>query len=418
VPHGVSPKSEAGYDCCVIPHCDGAELVVQAPVGIPYPPRADAGYSATSSQQFGISSGVQDRYSVVGAEEGWRVLQAGVGQDSCAELFRPPKLVNSGLVAMAENITREGSDCLAQSIAPLALFGQELRIVKDGRRVDTRLEEQAEGGRRALRGGSQRVQRGDRVRGRGERSSRGPGLEKGEPSIAHCHEGAWQPEAVSRGGRRWDGRAAPSLLPHSHRHRGQRARSRIRAQWARTRVMTVGSVMTATVRIRAAHRGQARGSTSKMRRSNSAHRQRAARRNQFTGSLIATGSSTNPSAPAPSAAWRRRLGSAPVGAYLSSPRRRSVRARLHLGIVGAGAPGSGHASYVARPDSPECRRARAVPPPPRGGCAEPTLWELERVAKAAQTPYLRRRGKPRTLTQSARPESLGYCFAESSNRRR
>jgi hypothetical protein len=65
-------------------------------------------------------------------------------------------------------------------------------------------------------------------------------------------------------------------------------------------VITAGSVITATIRISPWHRGQVSGSTSKMRRSSSAQRNRAARSDQSTGSTIATGAS------AASLACRRR----------------------------------------------------------------------------------------------------------------
>ena len=65
-------------------------------------------------------------------------------------------------------------------------------------------------------------------------------------------------------------------------------------------MITAGSVITATIRISPWHRGQVSGSTSKMRRSSSGQRNRAARSGQSTGSTIATGAS------AASLACRRR----------------------------------------------------------------------------------------------------------------
>jgi hypothetical protein len=52
-----------------------------------------------------------------------------------------------------------------------------------------------------------------------------------------------------------------------------------------------GSVITATIRISPWRRGQVSGSTSKVRQSSSAQRNRAARSDQSTGSTIATGAS-------------------------------------------------------------------------------------------------------------------------------
>lgn len=54
-------------------------------------------------------------------------------------------------------------------------------------------------------------------------------------------------------------------------------------------MITVGSVITATIRISPRHRGQANGSTSKIRRSSSAQRTRAARSDQSAGSTIENG---------------------------------------------------------------------------------------------------------------------------------
>ncbi len=62
-------------------------------------------------------------------------------------------------------------------------------------------------------------------------------------------------------------------------------------------------MITATIRISPRHRGQASGSTSKIRRSRSAQRHRAARSGQSAGSTM----TTDAAAPGGASAWRRRV---------------------------------------------------------------------------------------------------------------
>ncbi len=57
----------------------------------------------------------------------------------------------------------------------------------------------------------------------------------------------------------------------------------MRRRWSRIRSITLGSVMNATMRISFPHRGQAKGSTSKMRLSNSAQRRLALKVRFFGG---------------------------------------------------------------------------------------------------------------------------------------
>jgi hypothetical protein len=86
-------------------------------------------------------------------------------------------------------------------------------------------------------------------------------------------------------------RSALAILRLAHKYAPRRLESACTRALAfdQLRAITAGSVITATIRIGPRHRGQASGSTSKIRRSSSAQRTRAARRDQSTGSIIATG---------------------------------------------------------------------------------------------------------------------------------
>jgi hypothetical protein len=124
-------------------------------------------------------------------------------------------------------------------------------------------------------GGASARQRGrGSVGGGGTRVSRGCWGPAGSRLRA---EGGGERRAVSGGhaeGPRIRGlgrvgyRLGPPATRVAGRHRpggglrDGRARSALRARCTRMRVMTAGSVMTATMRIGAAHRGPARGSTS------------------------------------------------------------------------------------------------------------------------------------------------------------